>query len=203
MIPAPDHRLAVRIAELEARVAELDRLLQRAGRPMRRTQARDVRLARTIKDPVSGTYPTTGETFWIEFLDSYFTATAGSSPATHATRKTNVVAHNLRGAFLPEGTVVEAMWQRGLAGGDKGQWWIDLIGGTVPAKCTADITARASTTPGSGTVDLHHLAGGVLTSLGVTLTVYSEFKVIVPNGTWVHIGQDVEGTWWLIAADCP
>ncbi len=201
--PAPDPRLSVRVAALEAEIESLNRMLQRIGALSRRTVPRDVRLAKTIKDPNTNTYPTDGQTFWIEFLDSHYTASQGDQTPTHTGRSTNVVAHNVRDAFLAEGTIVLATWQRGLGAYGTGEWWIDLIGGTMPGKCTSDITARASTTPGQGTVDLHHLSSGVLTSLSAEITAYSDFTATIPNGSWVIVGQDPEGTWWLVSADCP
>lgn len=202
-VPTPDARLAARVAQLEQQLVEVRRELRRRSADSRRTGPRDVRLARTIKDPVTDTYPTAGQTFWVEFLDSHFTANDGDQTPTHTTRKTNVVAHNLRGAWLPEGTIMQAYYQRGLGASGSGEWWLDIIGGIWPAKCTSDITARSGTTTGSGTVDLYLDDTGTLTTTSVEVDLLSDFAAIVSNGTWVIVGQHPDGSWWLVSADCP
>lgn len=203
MVPTPDHRLAVRLSELERLVQQLQRELRESRRGSRLVVHRDVRLARTIKDPVSDTYPTDGQTFRVEFLDSHYTADDGDQTPTHTSRATQAVAHNLRGAWLPEGTIMQAVHQRGLGSAGSGEWWLDLIGGIWPAKANTNITARSGSSSGSGTVDLHLDDTGTLTDQSVDVDILSDFQVQIPSGTWLIVGQNPDGSWWLISADCP
>lgn len=201
--PAPDPRLSVRVATLEAELEATRRILQRVGALSRRTIARDVRIAKTVRDPSSNSYPTAGQTFWVEFLDSHYVASQGDQTPTHTPRASKAIAHNIRDAFLAEGTIVLATWQRGLGQSNAGEWWIDLIGGTMPAFSATSISARSSTTAGSGEAWLYHLVGTTLTSLGAKVDVSSCYGSDVPSGTWITIGQDTAGQWWLVGADCP
>lgn len=103
------------------------------GRLARADSVRNARLARTVSR--DGTYPTTGDTFAIRFIDCGFTPVEpGSSTISCVDRTTeddtndadDVIAREINGEYVEEGTYVFAYWQRGVEGdpADYGEWWI-------------------------------------------------------------------------------
>lgn len=122
--------------QLQAITRLVDREVRRiltAGRLARAEYARDVRLAQTVER--SGSYPTSGDTFAIRFVDAGFTPrTPGSSDISSQDRTAegdgggadDVIARSVSGSYIAEGEYVVAMWQRGLEGDpdDYGEWWI-------------------------------------------------------------------------------
>lgn len=65
-------------------------------------------------------------------------------------------------------------------------------------KVTAALSARSSTTAGTGTVAVYELgAANVLTATGQTLTVYSLLDVVVPVDTWVELLKDPGSGKWF------
>jgi len=111
---------------------ELTRILS-AGRFARAEYVRDVRLAKTV--PRAGSYPSSGDTFWIRFVDCGFTPVAPGSTTMTCQERTaegdtddadDVVAREINGNYVAEGQYVFALWQRGVEGdpGDYGEWWI-------------------------------------------------------------------------------
>jgi hypothetical protein len=130
--PTPDpftERQLQAIARLVDR--ELARLTS-AGRFARAEHPREVRLAKTVER--DGDYPTTGDTFWIRFVDCGFTPLAAGNSTMSCTGRTaegdtdgadDVLAREINGNYVDEGTYVFALWQRGLADPDSyGEWWI-------------------------------------------------------------------------------
>lgn len=128
---------------------------------------RDIRLAKTVE--ADSQYPDTGDTFWIRFLDCAFTPLeAGSSTLSQVERTAegdtddaaDVLAREINGEYLTEGTLVFALWQRGLSGDpdEYGEWWIQAaIGGIhwitfelTEALTTSDASASADVTGGYG-----------------------------------------------------
>ena len=104
-----------------------------SGRFPRAEHARDVRLAKTVSR--SGVYPSSGNTFWIRFVDCGFTPKSAGSTTISCTERTaegdtddadDVIAREINGNHVAQGTYVFALWQRGLEGDpdDYGEWWI-------------------------------------------------------------------------------
>lgn len=122
--------------QLQAITRLVDREVRRivsAGRLARAEYVRDVRLAQTVAS--GGSYPGSGDTFTIRLVDCGFTPVApGSSTMTCQDRTAagntdgaaDVVAREINGQYVEEGTYVFALWQRGLEGDpdDYGEWWI-------------------------------------------------------------------------------
>ncbi len=103
------------------------------GRLARADNVRDVRLAKTVSR--DGTYPATGNTFAIRFVDCGFTSVAPGSSTMSCTERTteddannadDVIAREINGEYVEEGTYVFALWQRGVQGSPSnyGEWWI-------------------------------------------------------------------------------
>jgi hypothetical protein len=112
--------------------AEINRI-STAGRLARGENVRNVRLAKTVSR--DGSYPTSGDTFAVRFVDCGFTPVEpGSSTMTCSDRTEegdtddadDVIAREINGDYVEEGTYVFAMWQRGVEGDpdDYGEWWI-------------------------------------------------------------------------------
>lgn len=204
----PDPNLPRRVHELERLVRELQAEVK-GLRSQRQLHHRDLRLAKTIE--YLGNYPDTGNTFRIEFLDSYFTAAQGDETATHDGRgsKAEVFAQVVGGSrFVAEGAIVGAFWQRGLGGANKGEWWIlDGIGGGMKlGRANGAITARSGTTPGIGTVHIYQHDGGnpgTLVDTGIDqANVINPWNAAFANNDWMQITEDFYGSWMISAADC-
>lgn len=122
--------------QLQALTRIVDRQLANllsAGRPARAEYVRDVRLAKTVSRGSS--YPEEGDTFWIRFVDCGFSPKEPGTSTMSCTDRTaegdsdgadDVLARELNGHYLEEGTYVYALWQRGVTGDpeDYGEWWI-------------------------------------------------------------------------------
>ncbi len=71
---------------------------------------------------------------------------------------------------------------------------------------TGGITARSGTTPGTGNITFvyYDTDTQVLTQTGDSTTIYSISSTTggVPQDTYVMVGKDVNGIWWLISVDC-
>lgn len=123
----------------DRQIAAVERIVDRlvaekvAMRLAAREDHRDVRLAITVEQ--SGTYPSTGDTFAIRFLDCAFSPlTPGSSTLTSLERtaegdtddSADVIAREINSTYVEEGTLVFALWQRGVSGSPSsyGEWWI-------------------------------------------------------------------------------
>lgn len=131
--PTPDPFTA---RQLQAIARLVDHEITRyasAGRLPRAEFVRDVRLAKTVSR--DDEYPEDGDTFWIRFVDCGFTPlAAGDSTMTCSDRTAegntdgadDVLAREINGNHIDEGTYVFALWQRGLAGdpASYGEWWI-------------------------------------------------------------------------------
>jgi len=122
--------------QLQAVARLVDREVTRiasAGRFALAENVRDVRLAKTVSR--GGTYPGTGDTFAIRFVDCGFSPkTPGATTMTCKERTAeddtddadDVIAREINGEYVDEGKYVFALWQRGLEGDpdDYGEWWI-------------------------------------------------------------------------------
>ena len=66
------------------------------------------------------------------------------------------------------------------------------------------ISAMGGTAPGSGNVEIYFFDGAHLNDSGVEVVVWSISSTAggVAGGTWVMIGQDASGYWWLLSVDC-
>jgi hypothetical protein len=131
--PTPDP-FTERQLQAIARLVESEvNRISTTGRLARGENVRNVRLAKTVSR--DGSYPTTGDTFAIRFVDCGFTPVEpGSSTMTCSDRTEegdtddadDVIAREINGDYVEEGTYVFAMWQRGVEGDpdDYGEWWI-------------------------------------------------------------------------------
>lgn len=142
--PFPDRQLRV----LERIVSRL--VSQQLGQRLAAAELhRDIRLAKTVQ--ASGSYPASGDTFWIRFLDASFSpAAAGSTTLTEYERTAegdtddaaDCLAREVNGLYLPVGTLVFALWQRPATG--TGEWWI-FAGGQKKPKCRFTASAELTT----------------------------------------------------------
>ena len=153
--PAPDplspRQLQIVQRLIQQRSAtELSRL--RLGRG---EHIRNLRLAQTVQR--DGSYPATGDTFAIRFLDCGFSPRSPGSSTQDCQDRTaegdtdgadDVIAREINGQYVPEGTYVAALWQRGLEGDPEeyGEWWIRLKGGLGECWIFEDNFAKEDTT---------------------------------------------------------
>jgi hypothetical protein len=72
-----------------------------------------------------------------------------------------------------------------------------------PGVATAQITARATNTVGSGTYKLRTLSGTTLSDGTTGLDIRSNFSAAVASGKAIMVGRDEDGVDWLLGADCP
>jgi hypothetical protein len=66
------------------------------------------------------------------------------------------------------------------------------------------ITARAGTTPGTGTVSIYErdIDAGTLSDTGEDIEAYNISQTAVASGAYVTCCQDNFGSWWVIVEDC-
>lgn len=66
------------------------------------------------------------------------------------------------------------------------------------------ITARVTTTPGTGTVNPVVFDGTTLTTLAEDITVYNFSSTTggIVDSVYVWIEQDLSSWWWITAVDC-
>lgn len=92
-------------------------------------------------------YPASGDTFRVVFLDGAWDQEVGTSGVTWLERDScfQATVKNIRGEWVPEGTVCLATFEMPPAGTvGNGKWLIDVVGRTPPT------TTSTSTTPGAG-----------------------------------------------------
>lgn len=71
------------------------------------------------------------------------------------------------------------------------------------AKATSTISARSSSTPGSGTADLYYKnSSGTLVSFATGKTVYNWTATPLSSGDWILVETDAFGTPWVTNKDC-
>lgn len=140
------------------------------------TDFRDVFLARTAIKP-GGTYPGSGNTFWIEFLDGYFTDASGAQTPTWETRglADGVHAHNIDNEYVNEGTMLFAVWQQGTNDETDGEWWFQRAagggGGTDDLfLCNFTLTTTLAL-GGTATATVNGCSDSVATEFSSTITV--------------------------------
>jgi hypothetical protein len=115
-----------RLEQLEATVARQQQLIESLrGREAIAASPRWLYVAKTIK--VGGTYPTTGNTFGLQFLDREYTPTQGDRAVTDHTRSATkqAIGRTFDGRYVSEGKVVIAFPAPpppNTTG--KGRWWI-------------------------------------------------------------------------------
>jgi hypothetical protein len=212
--PTPDPFTARQLRAVEQLVYREFSRLAETFRPPGGEDHRDIRLAKTVE--ASSSYPTSGNTFWIRFLDCAFNPLSAGSTTLSEVERTDegdsddaadVLAREINGLYVPEGTIVKALWQRGVSGAPSsyGEWWIiaptafkNQLGYT-----SAGISARSGTTPGSGTVQPKKLSSGSIANDGSTITVYSWAQNATQSSAYIYYAYDMYGTPWLIAEDCP
>lgn len=113
---------------------------------------RNLRLAKTVSR--NGSYPATGNTFAIRFLECGFSPVAPGESSIACQDRTgeddtndgdDVIAREINGIYVPQGTLVAALWQRGVQGSPDtyGEWWIRAKAEPDPDPpcdmCTADV----------------------------------------------------------------
>ena len=113
---------ARRIETLYDRVADLERQLESLSQVTAAPAApRDIWLGRTTAN--GQTYPTSGNTFFVELIRGDYDVSAGSQDVTEYRRGTVVCARTWPSAYVPEGQPVVVMRLRGKDG--PGEWWIE------------------------------------------------------------------------------
>lgn len=144
--PAPDPFTDRQLQALERIVEDL--VAERLSARLAAAEGiRDIRLAKTVER--SSSYPTSGDTFWIRFLDCAFATSGGAGTTTLTSLERtdegdtddsdDVLAREINGNYVEEGAIVFALWQRGLSGGPSsyGEWWIAR--GSKHATCIDDL----------------------------------------------------------------
>ena len=117
-----DVSTARRLQTLYDRVADLERQLEGLSQVSAAPAApRDVWLARTVAN--GQTYPTSGNTFFVELIRADFSTSAGDTEVTEYRRGTIVAARTWPDAYVPEDSQVVVMRIRGKQG--PGEWWIE------------------------------------------------------------------------------
>lgn len=122
--------------------------------------------------------------------------TITNTPWTAGVRK----GVSLDGGFIPEGTLVKAY----KIGGD---WWLEPFAGVLSGQTSGTLTARATTTLGTGTVLLKSISGSWTTvqvgGVDVSLTVRSAYSSTVASGKAVTFAREAQsGLYLLMGADC-
>jgi hypothetical protein len=69
------------------------------------------------------------------------------------------------------------------------------------AVLTSSLTARAGSTPGTGTAHLRTFNGTTTSDLTESITVRSDFSTLIASGKVITI-VNTDGAWWIISADC-
>ena len=114
--------MSERLLKLERRIAELEAQLRRpVGGSMPYVNTRP---AKAVAGPSS--YPGSGNTFYIQFLDGSYTRLTGNQTPTYVGRRaiTSTLCHNIRNTLPPENTILEVFeW--------KGYWWTDFAEGSA------------------------------------------------------------------------
>lgn len=125
---------------------------------------RNLRLAKTVSR--DGSYPSTGNTFAIRFVDCGFSAVSPGTSSLSCSERTaegdtsdadDVIAREINGQYVAEGTYVAALWQRGVQGSPSnyGEWWIRLKEAPPPwdpppcTVCTSDADTVTVTISGA------------------------------------------------------
>lgn len=172
--PFSDRQMQVIERVLDRLVAQ--RISQRLATP---EMHRDIRIAKTVQ--ASSSYPTSGNTFWIRFLDCAFNPlAAGNSTLTQLERtaegdtddSADVLAREINGLYLPEGTLVFALWQRGLSGDPSsyGEWWIFAPG---LHWIEFELTTTLSYSSATASAEVVSGYGPGLPAVGTSVTVYN------------------------------
>jgi hypothetical protein len=160
-----------------------------------------VYLAKTIKGEEEATYPTSGNTFGLQFIDREFAPTEGSQTATDRTRSASsqAVGRTIDGSYIEEGIVVAcapAPPPPGTSG--KGRWHILTGSGTVIHR---GITLEAMT-KGSliGSAVTRYLPG-TRTESTITDQVFDEYVDVAAGKKVAYMMSG--NSLWLLAVECP
>lgn len=222
--PTPDPFTARQVQAIARLVdQQLTRVMSMVRLAAASGSARDVRLAKTVKR--DDTYPETGDTFAIRFVEAAFTPLTPGSTTMSTEERTaegdeegddDVIAREINGNYVAEGTYVYALWQRGIEDpAEYGEWWIMSGGGgggeNQPAYTETQIPARSGTTPG-GPVSVQPLKieEGELVADGDEVDVYSWVNEASSDPTtieggklYIFIEQDANGVRWFTGQECP
>lgn len=145
--PTPDPFSARQLQALSRIVSQRVAESVRLGRS---EYPKNLRLARTVEH--LGMYPDDGDTFWIRFVDCGFSPLEAGDSTMSCQERTaegntdgadDVLAREINGKYIPEGSYVSALWQRGLAGdpAQYGEWWIRWPTGPEPEVCPCELIA--------------------------------------------------------------
>lgn len=183
---------------------------------------RNIRLAKTVEH--SSTYPVSGDTFWVRFLDCAFNPLSAGSTTLTALERTaegdtddsaDVLAREINGQYLAQGTLVFALWQRGLSGDPSsyGEWWISAgaSGGGYKHFCRFTLNAALATTDGSKGATIQTQWGVGTDHPSTSITVNN--LLTHTSGTYVFEGDSGDAgiaiwsgsgtTWYIIQMECP
>ena len=75
--------------------------------------------------------------------------------------------------------------------------------GSVARTDVSGITARSTTTAGTGTATLQYLNGDTITAESGTITVRNWAGSAVAADAYIFVQQDRRGVWWAVSEDCP
>lgn len=195
-MPGVPESLIRRVERLEDVCRRQQELLDSVGgREALVTENRWVYLAKTIK--VGSTYPTSGNTFGLQFIDREFTPTEGTQSATDHTRSatSQAVGRTFDGNYIPAGTPVLAVPAPAAPGtSGKGRWHIVSIGGELHR----GITAGANNKGSHGNVTRY--IDGTNTS-SVTDDVFNDFINVISGKVVIY--AKIGSKYYLIAVECP
>jgi hypothetical protein len=198
-MPVPEKSLLKRIEQLEQICQRQQELIDSfGGRDARGLDRRWVYLAKTIK--VGATYPTSGNTFGLQFIDREFSPLEGNQTATDRTRSatSQQVGRTLDGSYIEEGTViacVPAPLPPGTSG--KGRWHILTSGTVIHRGITLEPMTKGSLI---GSAVTRYLPG-TRTLSTITDQVFDEY---VDVATGKKVAYMAEGSsLWLLAVECP
>jgi len=174
----PPGNLVDRVSDVEGSLAALRaELLRSTDRQARLEMPVPMRLAVTVQDPNTSTYPTAASkpnTYWFRFRDGTFARDDGVQTVSWTNRSAAAldVVQNVHQSYLPEGTVIP-IWRAGK------RWW---TAGTRAGVWHG--AAQANIAPGA--------AGNVilLDFTVVSATNWNNTGVTISNGDYVIVWQD-------------
>lgn len=178
--------------QVERQAAQLKQVTTQ--RPPAIERPRETRIVKTVKQ--STEYPTSGDTFAIQFVDGEFTAGEGTNAISWTPRsdddKPHTFARSLRGEYIGEGTYCLAHHIRGPMKGDvKGEWWLDPACEIRLGKADVDILNGAS-----GAVSWYRGATGAETDTTINFTCKNRFAPVAAND-WVMFVK-VDAAYYLL-----
>jgi hypothetical protein len=214
--PTPDPYTDRDLKRLERMIA--DQIAQQFSQRLAvHMPSREIFLAKTVQR--SSSYPSSGDTFSIRLLDAYFSSLTPGSTTMTTTERTSesdaedaadVTAREINGQYLPEGTHVFAMWQRGSQDpGSYGEWWISA-GDTRKRWCRFTLSAAMTTSDSSKSATIHSQIGPGVAHTTTSITVNN----LLTSSSGVYLFEGASGaaglavfdsgtTWQIVNMECP